>query len=683
MGRKSGLGTLLSVFVGLFLGSLSWAQTSGPRPPSQPPKTTQPRKPQQPLRPSTPTPTRDMAAARKLAQFVVLDSTKILTAHAETQKDLRVWTDDASKCLLSYQNGPMCLSPSYSMADQTSFSASSSHVFIVVHSNSKGRFFHMVMNVSKDLNSAQPIRVRLFVSSKMTSAQTIRSQIENGEFKIEFEGFSAGRLARSALDRVSKTQDPAIFFHAARALMQMDADADAKASAKAQVEKALRNSLRALFSSANATYREALLRMVRNDFPNAKDLIVSLGEQLLSASDEESRALGVLLLTEAGVRSEKVKGTLLGFLKGSNASRRKLAIEALALYPLTSREISMLLQFVLESPAELTDGLVSAAERWTIDDSVLISVRALARNENDSLRQLGVRLLVKLKSSEAQTLLVEALVDEASNLRSLAFRELKQRRLTDADYQSLSRQLSMGQAEVRRNALELLQVFRTERVRRATLQMIFDESEAVRSFARSLVTKERVKASELEIITPFLNSLKTEFRKTALEMHSAFSGDAITALIVPMMFDEAFEVRELARKLISQRTLGGESLRLLEPYLLSPNPAYRQFALTTVGSVRGVQASRLLIPLIFDDSSSVREKAREMVTQRSLADTDMVLLQSYLVDSEADNRIVAVQLVARVGKKTAESALIERLIEEEHPRVQSELRKMIKWIRGQ
>lgn len=677
--KSMNMSAMLSLVVVSCVTGAAFAQTTQPRPTQ--PRPTQPR-PTQPVPPQAPPaagPQRDMAGARTLARFVLLESSKIYSSDVKTQNDLKAWAADAQRCLISYQTGPQCLSPSYTLVDQTSFTGNTGHFFIVVHSNPAGRIFHTVISVSKDLKAAQPIRVRAFVSSNKTSAQMIRKQLDESSFNMELEGFSTGKIQSLLADRIAKTQDAGVFFHGAKALMAMDSSAEMKA----QIEKLLRSSVKPLFRAANKTYREALLRMIQSDFPASRDILVSLAEELLAASDEETRALGVVLMSQAGVRSDKLKETLLGFLRGSNPARKQLALEALMDYPLNSRDQQALLQVMIETPNLITEDVLRSSEKWTVDASMILSIRSMIRDDQLKLRELGVRLLVKVKSSEAQALLVEALADDSDSVRMVAFREMKLRRVTDADFPALSRQLFLSNPAVRRNALELVQGLRGERVRGFTIQLMFDESTEVRELARQLISKDRIRESELDEIRPFLNSSKTDFRRFAVEIFAAFSSDSITAILVPMMFDENFEVRELSRATVAKRALGTESLKLLEPYMTSPNPSYRQFALTTVGGVRGVEASRLLIPLMFDDASTVREKAREMVTSRSMADTDMTLLQTYLVDSEADVRVVGVQVIAKIGKRSVEAILIERLIEEENPRVQTELRKAIKWIRTQ
>lgn len=626
-------------------------------PPTKPPVKPPVNPPAQPAKPA-----RDMNSARELARTVVVETVAIKSGESSLKERLNNWIAEAKRCNLTLASVPACITPSYNLVDQASFSLNENFLFVSIYSPKNGSgFFNQLILVRKDLSNKEAVRVRLMITQKKYSPDTLREWLDNGEYTSQVEVVAAQDAISASLKRMSQSQDIALIYHALIHLTGVSRWTELKST----VAEALAKQLSFIVGPrTQGNYKLATIRLIEKHFSDSKDMIATLGRALLSSDNPEWSEYGALLLIQSGIVNDQVRAKLWTGLKSTDAGRRLSAVRALATLKLNKREENMVLEMLADSSTEVREAVGSVIEKFSLDNSNLISIQGMLRDQNEDTRLSAMKLVARITSAEATAILIEGLVDDAAQVRMVSRTALQNRKMTQRDVPALQRQLYMPNPIFRLNALELLVQVQTQEIRLILVPLMFDEAPEVRELARKTIQSRGLRESDLDMVRPFLNNSNASFRQYALQLIFKLNVSGLRSLVLPMMFDESFEVREEARKYFKAKGFQESDISMLEAYLSNANPAYRLFAMTSIGLIAGPESQKILIPLMFDDVALVRDEARKIMTQRSLSNKDLEALKLFLEDGNPNSRAFALKNVARINSDEATLILIENMTDE-------------------
>jgi len=627
-------------------------------PVTKPAPTTPPAKP--PIQPTKPS--RDMNSARELARTVVVETVAIKSGDSTYKERLNTWTSEAKRCNLTLASVPACITPSYNLVDQASFSLNENFLFVSIYSPKNGSgFFNQLILVRKDLSNKEAIRVRLMITQKKYSPDTLREWLDNGEYTSQVEVVAAQDSISASLKRLSQAQDIALIYHALIHLTGVSKWMELKAT----VADALAKQLSFIVGPrTQGNYKLATIRLIEKHFSDSKEMIATLGRALLASDNPEWSEYGALLLIQSGVVNDQVRAKLWTGLKSTDAARRLSAVRALSTLKLNKREENMVLEMLADSSTEVREAVTAVIEKFNLDNSNLISIQGMLRDQNEDTRLPAMKLVARISSAEATAILIEGLVDDSAQVRMVSKLALQSRKISQREVPALQRQLYMPNPIFRLNALDLLVQIQTQEIRLILIPLMFDEAPEVRDLARKTIQSRGLREADLELVRPFLNNSNASFRQYALQLIFKLNVSGLRSLVLPMMFDESFDVREEARKYFKTKGFQENDISMLEPYLSNANPAYRLFAMSCIGLIAGAESQKILIPLMFDDVALVRDEARKIVTQRTLSNQDLDALKLFLEDGNPNNRAFALKNVARIDSDEATLILIEHMTDE-------------------
>ncbi len=188
-----------------------------------------------------------------------------------------------------------------------------------------------------------------------------------------------------------------------------------------------------------------------------------------------------------------------------------------------------------------------------------------------------------------------------------------------------------------------------------------DSDSDVRNAASDVVSSYRLNNEHLPALNSLMKNDSWPVRQVAVVFAGTINTAESTALIIHLLGDSDSDVRNTVYSQLDRRTLTDRELPLLTQHLSNGSWPIRQSAVNLIGKIGTPKAAQALIPQLGDDDNDVRNSTVTALNKYRLTNNELGLLTKLLANPSWPIRQLAVKFIGTIPTAQATAALIPML----------------------
>ena len=330
------------------------------------------------------------------------------------------------------------------------------------------------------------------------------------------------------------------------------------------------------------------------------------------------------------------------------------------------------------------DTVAKILSKKSFDEADLQYLRPQLSAVNSDARIAAAKLANKIAGDQASEALIQNLSDGDLYVRDDLQKLLLARDLGEAAAEGLAKQLQSAPEDSKIIAARLLKRIGTAQAISALINQVDDSSIYVRDEVQKVLRDCPISDLYFKLLVKKLKQATNEdARMTVCDLLNTIDAFGATAALIESLGDQDLYVRDHSQKILSKRKIGPESVNALFVALQKTPEDSKIVAAQLLGKIGDDFAKIALIKRLDDNSIYVRDEIQKQLSKSAFSVDFVDELAVQLKNAAAnDARMAAAKLLGKIKDAKSVAALKKCLEKETDIYVKDEIEKAIKKASG-
>lgn len=373
---------------------------------------------------------------------------------------------------------------------------------------------------------------------------------------------------------------------------------------RAAVDRLVELNKNLITESEDFLYQEAIILLVLTRSLLPEDSALTLSKQLLSSKSEQVRTIAATMVLDSEPHRIDLKPLVINALAHRTWQVREKSVSAISKTKMTPAEEIQLIGMLADPDSEVQRAAAAAMIKINLTEAHLPQVKSLLSHSNWNTRKEAVLLLGRIGTPAATRELVMKMNDADSDVRSRVVQILKTKAIGEEYLESMSLFMKNSNWAVRRDSAYFIGEIEIDAAIRILIAAIGDHDSEVRSMIFNQLNKKTLTESHLSSLSKNLQSENWSVRRDVVKLLDKVPGKATTQIFIRQLNDSDSDVRRLLGDRLQARKLGGDNVEELALHLKAELWDVRKAAALLLGKIKTPESLAVLESRLLQEKDS-------------------------------------------------------------------------------
>lgn len=627
---------------------------------------------------------RSVEEVKQLSKTIVLKDARSLESSVYAPKVLEQLAQEIASCGLN-QLAPACLDGVFEIGQMVAFGRGSATyetkdtivLFSKISSRSENIEMVLVIEAEKDSTKAALRSVSVIELKKNSDLETAKNDHLAGRSKKILETTLPDNALEFLVSELNQDLDVRKLYHHSQIILKLD---KGQSQRKAVIE-ALNSHHQIITNSDSVEYKLGLIKLLRSELASETELVIKIATELLN-SEGAAAQLAAITLVDNDQKSDQISEQVRLSLKNSDWDIRRLGILSLNKIKNGTPDELLIINKLGDSDEDVQKTALSVINSFKLGSEHVSTLNGLTQNSNWTVRRAAINLLARISTPESRASVIGRLADSDEDVRKTSIAALNTLTVSEADLKNLEALVRNSNWQVRQASISFMGRIPSENATLAIITGLSDSDEDVRKTTISILNSRALTNGSLPKLQTTFKNANWSVRQSAISFMGKIPSEEATLAILAGLSDSDEDVRRMTINILNSRVLNDASVPKLQETSRNSNWSVRASAANLLAKIRTDAATLVLIPMLNDSDSDVKNATMRAIGQRNFNEVHVDALIAQLGSSNWDTRVKAARLIGTTNSCKGFTALKNRSTVESDSDVKGEISRSMSAIKS-